>query len=111
MDDAISRRIEAMTGHTSDLLEALNQWDHERQATIEFFGVVMEQDELLTFLAHRMDELIPALRSRKGVNWDKIVEVVERLNKWKKGVVKTQIDKKEVVDAWEQLSFLTGKKE
>jgi hypothetical protein len=105
----IKARLLEMTGYTDDPEEALAQFENERQALAEIFDVSQRQDELLTSLARRVDELLPALRSRRGVNWEKVNEVIDDLNKWQEGVVKSHEQVIEAEETMKQLPMFAEK--
>jgi ElaB/YqjD/DUF883 family membrane-anchored ribosome-binding protein len=100
----IKARLLEMTGYTDDPEEALAQFENERQALAEIFDVSQRQDELLTSLARRVDELLPALRNRRGVKWETVNEVIDKLNEWREGVVKSH---KQVIEAEETVKQLS----
>lgn len=107
----IKSKFLEFTGHTDDPEEGFEQWGNERQALVEVYAAMDQQAKLLTSLARRVDDLLPALRNRRGVNWEKVNEVIDDLNKWQEGVVKSH---KQVIEVEKtvvkQLSYLDGVK-
>lgn len=49
-------RLIEMTGHTSDLDAAIDQWQDERQMLIELFDEAEKQDELLERVKKRCEQ-------------------------------------------------------
>lgn len=58
-------RLMEMTGHTSDLDEAIDQWQDERQTLIELFDEAEQQDELLERVKKDVNKMRKLLYGRK----------------------------------------------
>jgi len=102
----LANRILELTGHTDNIDECLDQWENERQAMMEFFTIVQEQEAVLSKLGKLVDDLAPKIR-RKNIEWDKINEIIDLLNKWKEGAVKTHKETMEVKEKWKNLDLFT----
>jgi hypothetical protein len=110
-----------MTGHTSNLAEAFKQWQAEREALVDFYEAMRNQDKLLEYLKKHW-AVVHTLFLRQGVigvnltanKFEKVSESVRRLNEWLEEVEdqhkETQVVDKKYAGQLEFLSMIDNKK-
>jgi hypothetical protein len=119
MTSPLDNSIMEMTGHTSDLLEALDQWKREREALAEFFELSERQDLQLATLRKQWAIIRKVLYGKEDIATqppriptDKQMSIlcatVQALDMWAQDVTETHQDyKKAEVDNWKQISLFS----